>query len=61
MRFEQDDVVHHLMLKLLERNGDQYFQCMTSRGYKLPPSYDTHQIVQESVPTKLEIPREELQ
>ena len=61
MRFKQDDVSHHLMLKILECNGDQYFQYMTSKGYKPPPSYDVQQIVQERVPTKLEILREELQ
>ena len=61
MRFEQDDVAQHLMLKLLEHNGDQYFQYLTSRRYKLPLDYDVQKIVQESVPTKLEVLREELQ
>ena len=40
MRFEQDEVTQRMMQKLLERSGDQYYQYMTSRGYKLPPSYD---------------------
>ena len=61
MRFEQDDVAQLLMHKLLEHNRDQYFQYMTSRGYKLPPNYDVWKIVQERVPTKLEVLREELQ
>ena len=46
---------------LLEHNGDRYFQDMTSRGFWLPPSYDVHKIIQERVPTKFEILRDELQ
>ena len=49
------------MHKLLEHNGDQYFQYMTSRGYKLHPGYDVWKIVQERVQTELEVLREELQ
>ena len=61
MRFEQDDVAQRMMHKILEHNGDQYFQYMTSRGYKLPRSYDVQQIVQERVPIEFEILRNELQ
>lgn len=61
MRFEQDEASQRLMHKIFERNGDQYIQYMTSRGYKLPSSYDVHKIIQERVPTKYEILREELQ
>ena len=46
VRFEQDDVAQRMMLKLLECNGDQYFQYMTSRVYSVPLGYDIHQIVQ---------------
>ena len=42
MRFEQDEEAQHLMHALLERNGDRYFQYMTSRGFRLPPGYDVH-------------------
>ena len=45
MIFEQDEEAQHLMHALLECNGDQYFQYMTSRGFRLPPSYDVHQII----------------
>ena len=48
-----------MMHKILEHNGDQYFQYMTSRGYKLPPGYDVRQIVQQRVPTELEVLQEE--
>ena len=49
------------MHALLECNGDRYFQYMASRGFRLPSSYDVHQIVQEGEPTKFEILRDELQ
>ena len=60
MRFEQDEETQHLMHVLLEFNGDRYFQYMTSRGFRLLPSYDVYQIVQ-GVPTKIEFLRDELQ
>ena len=61
MRFEQDGEAQCLMHIFLECNGDKYFQLMTSRGFRLPPSYDVHKMVQERVPTKFEILRDELQ
>ena len=48
------------MLKVLEKNGNQYFQYLTYRGWKLPLDYNVQQVVQKRVPTEFEILREEL-
>ena len=49
------------MHALLEHNGERYFQYMTSRGFRLPPDYDVHQIIQEREKIEIEILRNELQ
>lgn len=49
-----------MMLRVLEQNGDQYFQYLTSTGWKLPPNFDFQQIFQKRVLTKVEIFRGEL-
>ena len=54
MHFEQDEEAQRMMRILLERNADQYFQYMTSRGFRLPPDYDIHQLIQEREPTEVE-------
>ena len=61
MQFEQDEEAQRMMHALLERHGERYFQYMISRGFRLPPSYDVHQVFQEREPTKIEILRDELQ
>ena len=55
MRFEQDEEAQRMMHVLLEFHADKYFQYMTSRGFRLPPSCEVHQIIQERELTKFEI------
>ena len=61
MHFEQDEEAQCMMHILLECNADQYFQYMTSRGFRLPPNYDIHQLIQEREPTEVENLRNALQ
>ena len=49
------------MLKVLEQNGDQYFQYMTSKGWKMPHNFDVQRIIWKKEPTVAEILREEIQ
>lgn len=49
------------MLKALEQNRVQYFQCMTMKGWKLPQDFDVQRIIQKKEPTKDDILREEMQ
>ena len=60
MRFQQDEVAQRLMLKSLEKNGDQYFQYMIARRWKLPHEFDVQRIIQTHEPTMAEILREEM-
>ena len=50
-----------MMHVLFESHADKYFQYMTSRGFRLPPNYDIHQIIQEREPTKYETLKNDLQ
>ena len=61
MHFEQDEKAQCMMRILLEHNGYQYFQYMTSRGFRLPPDYDIHQLIQEREPIEVENLRNFLQ
>ena len=60
IKFQQDELTKKLMLKALEKNGDQYFQYMATKGWKLPQDFDVKQIIQKLEPTKAEILREEM-
>ena len=40
MCFQQEELKQEIMLRVLEKNGNQYFQYLTSSGWKLPPNFD---------------------
>lgn len=47
IKFQQDYNYQRLILKALEKNLDEYFTYITSRGLKLSNDYDIQRIIQK--------------